>query len=58
MSTNDSPPEPSRGHYETGTQPEDCEECVCADCAAWVGAREITRCGGPCATCVAEGPSQ
>jgi len=41
-------------HYETDTQPEDCTDCVCADCGAWVGSAECRRNeGGRCDKCVA-----
>jgi hypothetical protein len=42
-------------HFETSTQPGDCEDCVCADCGAWVGSAEIRRCGGLCEKCLDEG---
>lgn len=41
-------------HFETDTQPGDCEECVCGDCGAWVGSAEIRRNAGDlCDKCVA-----
>lgn len=42
-------------HFETNTQPEECEDCVCADCGAWVGSVEIRQCGGLCEECLAKG---
>jgi hypothetical protein len=39
-------------HYETGTQPGECEDCVCADCGAWRPSSEISRCGGLCRECL------
>lgn len=42
-------------HYETRTDPGDCEECVCGDCGTWVGSREIAANGGVCEQCLDQG---
>lgn len=45
-------------HYETGTQPGECEDCVCEDCGAWRPSKEISQCGGLCRKCLDASRSQ
>lgn len=40
-------------HYETKTDPGDCEECVCSECGGWL-ADEPGGSDGMCGRCVDE----